>query len=131
MFRSAWDKRPDECGSSTTIGGTSPSFIPAKGESASNALGDVSCQVRYKWEPSCADSMAHATRRGSKFTLSWPFLIWIIESHFLQLPTLFLLQREPLLSHVQQKNRVLAARELISTGNFVKRLEFLLNKRQI
>lgn len=121
----------DECGSSTIVGGTSPPFIPAKGESTSNVLGDVSRQVRYKWEPSCAGSMTHATRRGSKFTLSWPFLTRIIESRFLQLPTLLLLQRELLLSHIQQKNRVLAARKIISTGNFVKCLEFLGNKRQI
>lgn len=48
MLRFAWEKRLQECGGSITVEGTSSLFIPAEGAPTSNALQDVSCQVRYK-----------------------------------------------------------------------------------
>lgn len=75
MLRFAWEKRLQDCGGSFTVDGTSSLFIPAKEVPASNAGKDVSCQARWKWKPSSTEAMTHATRRGSKLTLSWPFLI--------------------------------------------------------
>lgn len=59
---------------------------------------------------------------GSKLTLSWPFLIQIIESDFLQLPVLFLFKRDLLLSHIMEKKKKKSS--FSSIRNNLHRLNF-------